>query len=104
TQALYDGGHLVGNHSERHDSRGWLNPWYPELGEAQHVIESAIGVCPAFYRAPHGQHTPFVAHVVHDHHMTMVGWDVSVGDWTKQDGKRIADRVLAKVKSGSIID
>ena len=52
--------------------------------QAQRAIAGAIGACPAFYRAPHGQHTPFVARVVHQHHMVMVGWDVSVGDWKAQ--------------------
>jgi peptidoglycan/xylan/chitin deacetylase (PgdA/CDA1 family) len=104
TKALYDDGHLVGNHSYNHDSTAWLDPRYPELARTQTAFEQQLGVCPAFYRAPHGQHTPFVARVVHQHHMVMVGWDVSVGDWKAQDPKRLAERVLAKVKPGSIID
>jgi len=104
TKALYDDGQLLGNHSYRHDSTHWLDPRYPELGMTQAVFADTVGACPAFYRAPHGQHTPFVAHVVADHHMVMAGWDVSVGDWTTQSGASIARRVLAKVKPGSIID
>jgi peptidoglycan/xylan/chitin deacetylase (PgdA/CDA1 family) len=104
TRTLLADGHLVGNHSYRHDSRGWLDPRYPELAETQHVFARHFGVCPAFYRAPHGQHTPFLAHVVSSHGMTMVGWDVSVGDWTSQSGASIARRVLRHVEPGSIID
>jgi len=104
TRALVADGHLVGNHSYRHDSRGWLNPWYPELAKTQAAIAAHAGVCPTFYRAPHGQHTPLLAHVVGAHHLTMVGWDVSVGDWSHQSGPSIARRVLRKVKPGSIID
>ena len=34
----------------------------------------------------------------------MVMWDVSAGDWTTTDGRLVARRVLAAVRSGSIID
>jgi peptidoglycan-N-acetylglucosamine deacetylase len=104
TQALIDDDQLVGNHSYRHDSTHWLDPWYRELGATQHTFASTVGVCPAFYRAPHGQHTPFVAHVVADHHMTMIGWDSSAGDWAHIQPQTIANRVLRKVRGGSIID
>src|SRR5581483_7281955 len=37
-------GQLVANHSYRHDSRGWLNPWYPELGQTQRTFARDVGV------------------------------------------------------------
>jgi peptidoglycan/xylan/chitin deacetylase (PgdA/CDA1 family) len=101
---LVGDGQLVGNHSQNHDETRWLDPRYPELERAQHSISEAGGVCPAWYRAPHGQHTPFTAHVVADAGMTMAGWDVSAGDWLAQDPAALADRVLAQVRPGSIID
>jgi peptidoglycan/xylan/chitin deacetylase (PgdA/CDA1 family) len=103
-QALLDGGHLVANHSYNHDSTAWLNPAYPELTQTQRAFEREVGVCPAFFRAPHGQHTPFMAYDVHANGMTMVGWDVSAGDWLAKDPKALAARILRKVKPGSIID
>jgi peptidoglycan/xylan/chitin deacetylase (PgdA/CDA1 family) len=36
--------------------------------------------------------------------MRMVGWDVSAGDWATSNPRTIADRVLRKVRGGSIID
>ena len=36
--------------------------------------------------------------------MVMVGWDVSVGDWTTSDPALVARRVLDRVRPGSIID
>ena len=97
-------GHLVGNHSWRHDSKGWLDPRYPELARTQRTVEAELGVCPAFYRAPHGQHTPLLARVVHGHGLTMIGWDVSAGDWKARDPRHLADRIVAKARGGSIID
>jgi peptidoglycan/xylan/chitin deacetylase (PgdA/CDA1 family) len=103
-RALVERGHLVANHSWRHDSKAWLDPRYPELARTQRAVSAATSVCPAFYRAPHGQHTPWLARVVHRHHMTMIGWDVSAGDWSAHDPGHLADRIVAKARPGSIID
>jgi peptidoglycan-N-acetylglucosamine deacetylase len=97
-------GHLVGNHSYRHDSKGWLDPRYPELARTQRAVGRDLGVCPAFYRAPHGQHTPFLTRVVGRHGMTMIGWDVSAGDWKATNARHLADLIVGKARAGSIID
>lgn len=104
-RAVAERGHLVGNHSYRHDSKAWLDPRYPELAKTQRVVDREAGVCPAFYRAPHGQHTPLLTRVVHRHGLTMIGWDVSAGDWVKfRDPGRLADVIVARARPGSIID
>jgi peptidoglycan/xylan/chitin deacetylase (PgdA/CDA1 family) len=103
TRALHEDGHLVGNHSYHHDEWRWLDPRYPELERTQRSLRRALGLCPTFYRAPHGQHTPFLSNVVGDHGMTMVGWEVSAGDWNTRDAGLVARRVLDTVKPGSII-
>jgi peptidoglycan-N-acetylglucosamine deacetylase len=102
-RALRADGHLLGNHSYHHDEWRWLDPRYPELDRTQSAFRHNLGVCPTFYRAPHGQHTPFLAHVVGDHGMTMVGWEVSSGDWNTRDAGLVARRTLDNVKPGSII-
>ena len=104
TRELIADGQLVGNHSYHHDEWRWLDPRYPELARAQRVIYQDAGVCPAFYRPPHGQHTPFMSWVLHRNDVTMIGWDVSAGDWATNDPQVIANRVLSKVRRGSIID
>ncbi len=102
-RALMNDGHILGNHSFHHDSWRWLDPRYPELQRTQDVFERTLGVCPTFFRAPHGQHTPFMARVVEDHGMTMVGWEASAGDWATSDARLVAKRILDKVEPGSII-
>jgi len=104
TDELVARGHLVGNHSYLHDSIRWLDPRYPELGRAERAIDTRADVCPAFFRPPHGQHTPFMARTVRRADMTMVTWDVSAGDWAVTDPVTIAQTVLARVRPGSIID
>lgn len=103
SKALLDDGQLLGNHSYHHDAWSWLDPRYPELGTTQDAFKRQLGVCPAFFRPPHGSHTPFMARVVEDHGMTTVTWDVSAGDWATGDGALVAKRVLDKVQPGSII-
>ncbi len=103
SRALVADGQLVGNHSFHHDSWRWLDPRYPELAKTENVVAALLGVCPAFYRPPHGQHDPFMAHVVRRAGMQMVTWDVSAGDWATTDADLVARRVLSQVRPGSII-
>jgi peptidoglycan/xylan/chitin deacetylase (PgdA/CDA1 family) len=104
SRVLLADGQLLGNHSYHHDSVRWLDPSYPELARTQRAFRRDLGVCPALFRPPHGQHTPFMAWVVHQHGMRTVTWDVSVGDWAATDPSVIVWRVLARVRPGSIID
>jgi peptidoglycan/xylan/chitin deacetylase (PgdA/CDA1 family) len=103
SRALFDDGQLLANHSYAHDYWRWLDPRYPELDRTQRAFARDLGVCPAFFRPPHGQHTPFMARAVEHDHMTMVTWDVSAGDWATHDGQLVARRVLARVRPGSIV-
>jgi peptidoglycan/xylan/chitin deacetylase (PgdA/CDA1 family) len=100
---LHADGQLLGGHSYDHDSWSWLDPWYRQLPETNAAFERAIHTCPAFYRVPHGQRTPFVEKVASDHGQRLVMWDVSAGDWATDDAGLVARRILAGVKPGSII-
>jgi len=102
-RALYEDGMLLGNHSYHHDQWRWLDPRYPELGRTQDAFARQLGVCPRFYRPPHGQRTPFVSLAVHDRGMSTVTWSVSAGDWSTNDPALVASRVLHRVRPGSII-
>jgi peptidoglycan/xylan/chitin deacetylase (PgdA/CDA1 family) len=103
TRALYEHGQLLGNHSYEHDQWRWLDPRYPELERTQKAFRRAIGVCPAFFRPPHGDRTPFIAHVVNDHHMRIIMWNVSAGDWAEKSAATIARRIVQSAKPGAII-
>jgi peptidoglycan/xylan/chitin deacetylase (PgdA/CDA1 family) len=100
---LLDDGQLLGDHSYHHDAFSWLDPGYPELQRTQDAFKRNLGICPAFYRPPHGTHTPFMAHVLSNQGMRMVTWDVSAGDWATSDANLVARRILDKVQPGSII-
>ncbi|HTR77558.1 MAG TPA: polysaccharide deacetylase family protein, partial [Gemmatimonadaceae bacterium] len=99
----FEGGQLLGNHSFHHDQWRWLDPRYPELARTQEAFRVAIGRCPAFFRPPHGDRTPFMARVVHDHHMRMVLWNDSAHDWDENNPGTIARRIVDRAQPGSII-
>jgi peptidoglycan/xylan/chitin deacetylase (PgdA/CDA1 family) len=103
TRALYADGQLLGNHSYHHDQWRWLDPRYPELERTQQAFEHAIGTCPVLYRPPHGDRTPFIARVVHDHGMRMVLWSASAGDWATDDAALVARRIVEQAKPGAIL-
>ena len=103
-RSLYQHGHLVANHSFHRDQWRWLDPRYPELERAQLAFQKEIGACPAWFRPPNGDRTPFMARVVRRHGMRMAMWDVSASDRRNQTADDIVDRVVRGARSGSIID
>jgi len=102
-RALYDDGHLLGNHSYHHDYWRWLDPRYPELKRTEDAFQRQLGVCPAFFRPPHGQRTPFMLAQASDKNMHTVTWDVSASDWSAHDGAAVARKILDQVHPGAII-
>ena len=102
--ALLADGQLLGDHSYHHDSVRWLDPRYPELARTQHAFAARLGVCPALFRPPHGQHTPFMALRVEHAHMRMITWNVSTADWAMTDAGAVTRRILDQVRPGAIID
>lgn len=102
-QALYADGHLLGNHSYHHDYWRWLDPRYPELDRTQDAFRRQLGVCPAFFRPPHGQRTPFMLAQASGKDMHTVTWDVSASDWSAHDGAAVARKILDEVHPGAII-
>jgi peptidoglycan/xylan/chitin deacetylase (PgdA/CDA1 family) len=103
TRALVADGHLVANHAESHNTLGWLSPFYRQASVAERTLFREVGVCPRFFRPPHGYHTPFVARAVRSAEMDLVEWDVSAHDWDTTDADLVATRVLANVRAGSIV-
>ncbi len=103
-RSLYAHGHLVANHSFHHDGWRWLDPSYPELERTQIAFQRELGTCPAWFRPPHGDRTPFMARVVRKHGMRMALWDVSDGNRRNETAAEIVNRVLRHARSGSIIN
>jgi UDP-glucose 4-epimerase len=84
-------------------SRAFLDPHYGELGRAQQVFDRELGVCPTYFRPPAGRHTPLMARAVRHYGMSMVTWDVRVGDRQAKSSRALARRALDRIRSGSIV-
>ncbi|HEX2383223.1 MAG TPA: hypothetical protein VHI95_11335, partial [Acidimicrobiales bacterium] len=63
----------------------------------------AVGKCPAFFRPPHGQRTPFMLAQVRHADMHAVTWDTSAQDWAERNGQLVAHRIVQAAQPGSII-
>ena len=102
-RTLLEDGQLLGSHAYHHNTLQWMSPRYDELNKSLRSMKASLGICPTFFRPPHGFRTPFVARSVHNHHMQMVLWDVSASDWATTDAALVARRVLDQVRGGSIV-
>ena len=100
-RAMMRHGYLVANHSFHHDQWRWLDPRYPELERAQLAFEKEIGTCPAWFRPPNGDRTPFMARVVRRHGMRMALWDVSPHR-SDETPDQITTRVLANARKDAL--
>ncbi len=102
-RSLVGRGHLLANHSFTHRRASPTDLSYDEASRAQVAFEQTIGRCPRFFRPPWGVQTPFVNAAVRRSGMRTVMWDVEEADWYASDPARLAERVLADVRPGSII-
>ena len=102
-ERLVLGGHLLANHSYSHPHPSTMDVRYAELARAQEAFAATIGRCPRFFRPPWGQETAFMKAAVRRAGMQTVMWDVEVADWDERNPQRLAERVLERVRPGSVI-
>jgi len=98
-------GHELGNHTYSH-------PYLPlsrsrtvarELADADAAIARATGTVPTLARPPYGGRSPRNVRVFDRHAKRLVLWDVNSFDWKGMTAEAITQRVLARVRPGSII-
>lgn len=98
-------GFLIGNHSTNH-------PHFNSLSSGQ--IASEISVTnmklkqltdndTVYFRAPFGEYDNRLLDYIENNGMQCIQWDIDTLDWKGLSGGEIANRVLSKVREGSII-
>lgn len=98
-------GHVVGNHTYSHRylplarSRSVAH----ELRATDHAIERATGVVPRLARPPYGGRSPWTVRAFVRAAKRLVLWDVNSFDWKGKPAPELAERVLARARSGSIV-
>lgn len=98
-------GHLVGNHGYFHRRLHFRSPGYVrhDLQLGTTLIESAAGVRPRHFRAPHGFRSPWVSRIARELGQETVGWSLGVWDSDRPGSDRIVMRTLAGARRGSVL-
>lgn len=102
---LSDAGHEIMNHSDTHPHMTQLSEEKirEEVAACDDKIEKITGKKPILFRAPYGDYDNKVVGTLRDTGHYTIQWDVDSLDWKNLPSEEIAERVLKKVKSGSIV-
>ena len=98
-------GHELGNHTYTHRylplarSRSVAN----ELALTDAAIARATGIVPGLARPPWGGRRPATVRAFHRLAKRVVLWDVNSFDWKGKPADEVAQRVLERVRPGSIV-
>jgi peptidoglycan/xylan/chitin deacetylase (PgdA/CDA1 family) len=100
-------GHELGNHSWRHsrwDSFRGVRGQTQEIERAERAIAAMTGRgVPPLYRPPFGIKSPPFVLAASQRQLTMVAWSLHSRDTRAGDPKRIAERVLRRIRPGDIV-
>ena len=98
-------GHEWGTHSATHPYMSKLSKSVieKELITSKQAIESITGKQVQVFRAPYGDYNDLVIETAHSLGLYTIQWDVDSLDWKDLSASSICDRVLSRVKNGSIV-
>lgn len=98
-------GHLIANHSTNHPHFNKLSAkeMRVEIESVNSKLAEIIGERPQYFRAPYGEYNNTLLSTLNELDMQCIQWDVDSLDWKGISAKDIAQRILSKVKGGSII-
>ena len=102
---IFDFGHEVATHSATHPHMSKLSKSQiqQELITSTQAITEITKKKPILFRAPFGEYNDVVIQTALELGLYTIQWDVDSLDWKDYSANKIAERVLKKVKSGSIV-
>ncbi len=102
---FYEAGHEIQNHSDQHPHVEGINvnDLISDTKECSRKIEMITGEKPTLYRAPYGEYDDSLITTVEGMGMKVIQWDVDSVDWKEPSSEEIAEKVLSKTESGSIL-
>ncbi|MFE7122069.1 polysaccharide deacetylase family protein, partial [Streptomyces sp. NPDC057654] len=100
-----DAGHVLANHSWSHPNLETLRRAQvrDQIRRTQDVIERTTGRRPVLFRAPGGHFADAAMAECATLGLRPISWSVDPEDWSNPGSRRIADRVLADARTGSIV-
>ena len=98
-------GHEIGTHSATHPYMSKLgkDAIIKELSSSSKAITDITGKSVEVFRAPYGDYDDLLIDTATELNLYVIQWDVDSLDWKNLSKEEIENRVLSKVKSGSIV-
>jgi polysaccharide deacetylase family sporulation protein PdaB len=104
-KALHDAGHEVMSHSDKHKHMNAMSAEQirADLDTCNRAIAAITGVTPHLFRPPYGEYDNELILTARGMGIEVIQWDVDSHDWMKRSAAQIRERVVSKVRSGSIV-
>ncbi len=104
-EAIYRGGHSIGNHSYGHHFMPGLasRKLEHEIENTNRIIEELSGERPKIFRPPFGLMDQRAAQLLLEREMHTVYWSEAPEDWSIPGAHRVVRRVLMRLRPGSLI-
>ena len=98
-------GHELGTHGATHSHMAKMKEAdiLKELETSKKAIEDITGKKTELFRPPFGEYDDLLIECAEKSNLMTIQWNVDSLDWKDLSAEEIANRVIAKVKSGSII-
>ena len=102
---IFDAGHEIGTHSATHPYMSKLNrdSIVKELNSSSEAITKITGKKVEVFRPPYGDYNDLLINTAKELGLYTIQWDVDSLDWKDISAKEIIERVLKRVKNGSIV-
>ena len=102
---LSDAGHEIMNHSNSHPHMTSLTTeqMIEEVKKCDDKIKKITGKKPNLFRAPYGDYDNAVVGTLRECGHYTIQWDVDSLDWKNLSAGEITERVVSRVKPGSIV-
>lgn len=102
---ISDLGHEIGTHSATHPYMSKLDKMAieRELTSSSKAIEDITGKKVELFRPPYGDYDDLLIETATALNLFVIQWDVDSLDWKDLSAKQIENRVLSRVKNGSIV-
>jgi peptidoglycan/xylan/chitin deacetylase (PgdA/CDA1 family) len=102
---LCDSGHEIGNHSWSHPHLTRLSEYdiIEQLEPTNDLIEDCSGQRPQLFRPPYGAYNEYVIGAAERMGMATIMWDIDPKDWKDPSPDLIAEYVVSRATSGSIV-
>lgn len=102
---IFDYGHEIGTHSATHPYMSKLDKTTieKELMSSCQVIENITNKKVEVFRPPYGDYNDLLINTAKEMGLYTIQWDVDSLDWKDLTAQQIQNRVVSRVKNGSIV-